>query len=69
MRLDASNRRRWLIALSILLVGVVVAIAMAAALAPTLLPSVIALPGMPERRSRVIFVGSYLALAIGEFPA
>jgi hypothetical protein len=35
----ASSRSRWLIALSVLLVGLVVAIAIAAALAPTLLPT------------------------------
>jgi Na+/H+ antiporter NhaD/arsenite permease-like protein len=69
MRQEASNRRRWLIALSILLVGVVVAIAIAAALAPTLLPVGDRIAG--DGRSvaaGVIFVGSYLALAIGRIP-
>ena len=35
----SSNRSRWVVALSILPVGLVVVIAIAAALAPTLLPA------------------------------
>jgi di/tricarboxylate transporter len=69
MRHRGSSRSRWLVALSVLLVGLVVAIAIAAALAPTLLPSGDRMGG--EGRSiaaGVIFVGSYLALAIGRIP-
>jgi Na+/H+ antiporter NhaD/arsenite permease-like protein len=69
MRPRASNRNRWLVASSVLLVGLVVVIAMAAALAPTLLPAGDRIGG--EGRSvaaGVIFVGSYLALAIGRIP-
>ena len=65
----ASNRSRWPVALSVLLVGLVVVIAIAAALAPTLLPVGDRIGG--EGRSvaaGVIFVGSYLALAIGRIP-
>jgi di/tricarboxylate transporter len=66
---EASRRGRWPGALGILLVGLVVAIAIAAAVAPRLLPS-----GDPlgEDGARVaaivIFVASYLALAIGRIP-
>jgi Na+/H+ antiporter NhaD/arsenite permease-like protein len=66
---SASSRSRWLVALSVLLVGLVVVIAIAAALAPTLLPTGGQMGG--EGRSvaaGVIFVGSYLALAIGRIP-
>jgi len=69
MRHRASNRSRWLVALSVLLVGVVVAIAIAAALAPALLPADDRVGG--EGRSvaaGIIFAGSYLALAIGRIP-
>jgi hypothetical protein len=66
MRNNPSNRSRWLVALSVLLVGLVVVIAIAAALAPTLLP-VGDQTNADSRRvaAGVIFVGSYLALAIG----
>jgi Na+/H+ antiporter NhaD/arsenite permease-like protein len=69
MRHRASNRSRWLIALSVVLVGLVVVIAIAAALVPTLLPAGDR-PGGEGRRvaAGVIFVGSYLALAIGRIP-
>ncbi|SEF15237.1 transporter, YbiR family [Rhizobiales bacterium GAS191] len=69
MRHSASNRSRWLVALSVMLVGLVVVIAIAAALAPTLLPVGNRIGG--EGRSvaaGVIFAGSYLALAIGRIP-
>src|ERR1700736_309403 len=69
MRHRASNRSRWLVTLSVLLVGLVVVIAIAAALAPALLPAGDRIGG--EGRSvaaGVIFVGSYLALAIGRIP-
>ncbi len=64
-----SKRKRWSRVLSILLVGIVVLIAIAAALATSLLP-------MGDRAgaegqtvaAAVIFVGSYLALAIGRIP-
>ena len=63
------NRSRWLVALSILLVGMVVVLAIAAALAPALLP-VSDRTGGDIRRvaAGIIFVGSYLALAIGRIP-
>ena len=64
-----SYRSRWLVALSVLLVGLVVVIAIAAAMAPTLLPLGDRI-GVDGRRvaAVVIFVGSYLALAIGRIP-
>src|SRR3984957_11168344 len=65
----SSKRSYWLAALSVLLVGLVVVIAMAAALAPSLLPAGDRIGG--EGRSvaaGAIFVGSYLALAIGRIP-
>src|SRR3954452_149511 len=69
MHHSASNRSRWVGALSVVLVGVVVTIAIVAALAPALLPAGDRIGG--EGRSvaaGVIFVGSYLALAIGRIP-
>jgi Na+/H+ antiporter NhaD/arsenite permease-like protein len=65
----ASYRSRWRVALSALLVGLVVVIAIASALAPTLFP-VNDQIGANGRRvaAGVIFVGSYLALAIGRIP-
>jgi Na+/H+ antiporter NhaD/arsenite permease-like protein len=69
MRDSVSNRSRWLVALSVVLVGLVVAIAFAAALAPALLPLGDGIGG--EGRSvaaAAIFAGSYLALAIGRIP-
>jgi len=65
----ASNRRRWPVGLSVLLVGLVVVIALAAALAPSLLPAGDRI-GVDGRgvAAGVIFVGSYLALAIGRIP-
>jgi len=65
----SSKRSHWLAALSVLLVGLVVVIAMASALAPSLLTAGDRIGG--EGRSvaaGVIFVGSYLALAIGRIP-
>ena len=63
------NPSRWVGALSILLVGFVIALAVAAALAPALLPA----GDRVSAESRdvaagAIFVGSYLALAIGRIP-
>src|SRR3979490_823121 len=66
---SATKRRRLLVAFSVLLVGLVVVVAIAAALAPTLFPTGDQMGG--EGRSvaaGVIFVGSYLALAIGRIP-
>jgi Na+/H+ antiporter NhaD/arsenite permease-like protein len=65
----AFNRSRWLVALSVLLAGLVVVIAIASALVPTLFP-VNDQIGANGRRvaAGVIFVGSYLALAIGRIP-
>src|SRR5271163_1994258 len=69
MRQSASNRSRWLLALSVLLVMLVVVIAIAAALAPALLPAGDRMGGEGRRvAAGVIFVGSYLALAIGRIP-
>ena len=69
MRHRGSSRSRWLVALSVLLVGLVVAIAIAAALAPTLLPAGDQTGGEGRRvAAGVIFAGSYLALAIGRIP-
>jgi Na+/H+ antiporter NhaD/arsenite permease-like protein len=69
MRDRASNRRRWPVGLSVLLVGLVVVIALAAALAPSLLLAGDRI-GVDGRgvAAGVIFVGSYLALAIGRIP-
>src|ERR1700730_6321629 len=69
MRDRASNRSRWPVALSVVLVGLVVAIAIAAALAPTLFPAGDR-TGVDGRQiaAGVIFAGSYLALAIGRIP-
>jgi Na+/H+ antiporter NhaD/arsenite permease-like protein len=55
--------------LSVLLVGIVVVVAIAAALAPTVLPigDRMAVDGQSVAAG-VIFVGSYLALAIGRIP-
>jgi hypothetical protein len=65
----SSKRSYWLAVSSVLVVGLVVAIAIAAALAPTLLPSGDRI-GWEGRSvaAGVIFVGSYLALAIGRVP-
>src|SRR5258705_6056826 len=69
MRHGVSNRSRWLVVLSVLLVGLVVVIAIVAALAPNLLPAGDRL-GWESRSAAagVIFVGSYLALAVGRIP-
>src|ERR1035437_6449078 len=69
MRYRSSKRSRWLAALSVVLVGSVVLIAMAAAVAPSLLPAGDRI-GWEGRSvaAGVIFVGSYLALAIGRIP-
>ncbi|MFZ1962238.1 MAG: hypothetical protein WAU78_01990 [Roseiarcus sp.] len=55
--------------MSVLVVGIVVAIAIAAALAPVVLPigDRMAVDGQSVAAG-VIFVGSYLALAIGRIP-
>jgi Na+/H+ antiporter NhaD/arsenite permease-like protein len=66
----AVVRRRWRVAaISVLLVGLVVAISIAAALAPSLLPAGNRM-GAEGRNvaAGVVFVGSYLALAIGRIP-
>jgi Na+/H+ antiporter NhaD/arsenite permease-like protein len=65
----AAKRSRWPIALSVLLVGLVVLTALAAAVAPSLLPIGDRLGGDGRKiAAAVIFVGSYLALAIGRIP-
>ena len=66
---EASTKTRWPVALSVLLVGIVVAVALAAAFAPIVFPA-------GDRMARdgrsvaagIIFIGSYLALAIGRIP-
>jgi Na+/H+ antiporter NhaD/arsenite permease-like protein len=64
-----ASRSRWLVASSVLLVGLVVAIAIAAALASTLLPTGDQMGGEGRNiAAGVVFVGSYLALAIGRIP-
>jgi hypothetical protein len=65
----AFNRSRWLVASSFLLVGLVVAIAIAASLMHVLLPAGDRI-GWEGRSvaAGVIFVGSYLGLAIGRIP-
>ncbi len=66
MRHRVSNPSRWLVVLSVLPAGLVLAIAIAATLAPTLLHRI-----SGEGRSiaaGLIFAGSYLALAIGRIP-
>jgi di/tricarboxylate transporter len=65
----SSKQRYWLAASSVLVVGLVVAIAIAAALAPHLLAADDRI-GWEGRSvaAGVIFVGSYLALAIGRIP-
>jgi Na+/H+ antiporter NhaD/arsenite permease-like protein len=65
----SSKRSRRLAALSVLLVGLVVVIALAAALAPSLFPAGDRI-GVEGRSvaAGAIFVGSYLALAIGRIP-
>ena len=63
------KRRRWSGVLGILLAGLVVVIAIAAAVAPHLLPVGERLGGEGQRVAAiVIFIGSYLALAIGRVP-
>src|SRR5438045_2623367 len=69
MSYGASNRSRMLIVLSILLVGLVVIIAIAAAIVPRLLPTSNRLATEGQQTAAiVIFIGSYLALAIGRVP-
>jgi len=69
MRRSASHRSRWLVAPSIVLVGLVVVTAIAAALMPSLLPAGDPIGGEGRRLAAgVVFVGSYLALAIGRIP-
>ena len=69
MRNRASHRSRWLVVFSVLLVGFVVVIAIASAVAPSLFPASDRLDGDGRRAAAVIvFVGSYLALAIGRVP-
>jgi Na+/H+ antiporter NhaD/arsenite permease-like protein len=63
------KRRRWSGVLGIFLSGLVVVIAIMAAVAPNLLPVGDRLGGEGQRVAAiVIFVGSYLALAIGRIP-
>jgi di/tricarboxylate transporter len=66
---DSSKRSYWLTASSVLLVGLVVVMAIATALAPSLLPvgDRIGAEGRSVAAA-AIFVGSYLALAIGRIP-
>jgi Na+/H+ antiporter NhaD/arsenite permease-like protein len=69
MRQKTHVRNRWPIALSVLLVGIVVAMAAVAALAPALLPAGDPMGGEGKKiAAGVIFAGSYLALALGRIP-
>jgi Na+/H+ antiporter NhaD/arsenite permease-like protein len=69
MRHRPTDRSRWLVASSVLLVGLVVAIAIAAALVPVLLPPEDRIGGEGrDVAAGIIFAGSYLALAIGRIP-
>ncbi len=69
MRDRASHRSCRLVALSVLLVGVVVATAIAAALMPALFPAGDRIGGDGrDVAAGIIFAGSYLALAIGRIP-
>lgn len=65
----SSKRSYWLAAISVLLVGLVVVTALAAALVPSLLPADYRI-GWASRNvaAGAIFLGSYLALAIGRIP-
>jgi hypothetical protein len=65
----SSKQSYWLAVSSVLVVGLVVAISMATSLAPSLLPAGDRI-GWEGRSvaAGVIFVGSYLALAIGRIP-
>ena len=64
-----SVRNRWHISLSRVLVGMVVLIAIGAALVQSLLPADVRLGGEGRSLAAVaVFVGSYLALAIGRIP-
>jgi Na+/H+ antiporter NhaD/arsenite permease-like protein len=66
MRHRASNPSGWLVALSVLPAGIVLALATAYTLAPTLLHRI---SGEGQNvAAGVIFVGSYLALALGRIP-
>src|SRR5882724_10339142 len=65
----SSVRNRWHISLSRVLVGLVVLIAIGAALVQSLLPADVRLGGEGRSLAAVaVFVGSYLALAIGGIP-
>jgi len=65
----ASIRNRWHISLSRMMVGLVVLIAVGAALVQALLPADVRLGGEGRSIATVaIFVGSYLALAVGRIP-
>ncbi len=70
MRRKPPRRNRWLVTLSVLLVGLVVAVAIAAALVPALLPTGDHRLGEEGRTvaAVVVFAGSYLALAVGRIP-
>src|SRR5712691_3361969 len=66
---NTTKRRRWLAAVSVVLVCLVVAIAVAASLVANLFPSDALLDEEWQRFTAIaIFVGSYLALAIGRVP-
>jgi hypothetical protein len=65
----ASKWKRWPVLLSILLVLLVVLIAIGAALVTNVIPTSDHASGeIPTVAAAVIFVGSYLALALGRIP-
>ncbi|WP_211442938.1 anion transporter [Collimonas humicola] len=69
MHHKVSRRSYWIVASSVLLVGLVVIISIAAALAPSLFPTdSTAIADGRGIAAAVIFIGSYLALAIGRIP-
>jgi disulfide bond formation protein DsbB len=66
---NTAKRRRWLTAVSVALVCLVVAVAVAASLVANLFPSDASLEERWQRFTAIaIFVASYLALAIGRVP-
>jgi Na+/H+ antiporter NhaD/arsenite permease-like protein len=66
---NSTKRRRWLTAVSVVLVCLVVAVAVAASLVANLFPSDASLEEGWQRFTAIaIFVASYLALAIGRVP-
>ena len=69
MQLETPPRPGWRIAVAVILVGVVIVVVLASALAPGLLPTDDPLTGESRAiAAGIIFVGSYVVLAIGRIP-